>query len=303
MIEANSFTHSDLAFEKRTVLPNTDDAWQREHGIEYEEKTEDGIGIATLEVTSDEGAELLGKPRGKYITVFCGKLRSLEAWELERLQRLVAKYIRTLTCSLLGHELTEDTGVLVVGLGNRQITSDAIGPKTADKMIVTRHIRHADGEVWRELGMCEVSALAPGVLGQTGIETVELVRGAVKNVSPSLVIVIDALAARSCDRLAATVQLSDTGIEPGSGIGNRRKAIDKKTLGIPVLSIGVPTVVASSTLVYDALSSAGISDISEELRGVLENGRGFFVSPGDADVICEEMTDLLAGSIDTAMSV
>lgn len=303
MNKRDSFTHSDLAYEKRTVLPNSDKKWQSEHGIEYHESEENGIKYASLEVKTEEGAALIGKPIGKYITLFFGKLRTMEDDTLDVTRSVISRKIRDLAEEMLGRRLTHRDGVLVVGLGNREITSDAIGPKTADKLTVTRHIKYADEDVWNELDMCEVSALSPGVLGQTGIETVELVRGAAKNVAPSLLIVVDALAARSCERLASTVQLSDVGIEPGSGIGNRRKAIDRDTVGVPVMSIGVPTVVDSSTLVYDALSKAGIKDIDRNLREVLENGRGFFVSPKDSDLICHEVSSLLSEAIDLAMTL
>jgi spore protease len=191
--------------------------------------------------------------------------------------------------------------VLVVGLGNREITSDAIGPKTADKLTVTRHIKYADEDVWNELDMCEVSALSPGVLGQTGIETVELVRGAVENVRPQLVLAVDALAARSSSRLAATVQLCDSGIAPGSGVGNERGAICLETVGAPVVALGVPTVVDSSTLVYDALAQAGIEQVDERLREILENGRRFYVSPKEADVIAERTAAIIAHAINRAL--
>lgn len=297
------FARSDLAYERKSVLPNTDNDWLLAHGIVYGEDLEEGVQVASLEVLTDEGSSLIGKPKGKYITAFCGKLRSLDDDGMRRVRALIAKYIREFARALIGEELSSEHGVMVVGLGNRDITSDAIGPMTTDKMTVTRHIKDADASLWGNLGMCEVSAISPGVLGQTGIETVELIRGAAKSVSPALVIVIDALAARSLDRLACTVQLSDTGIEPGSGIGNRRKAIKRETVGFPVISIGVPTVVDSSTLVYDALARAGIDEISDELSAVLEGGRGFFVSPKDSDVICDEISTLLSESIDLAMSV
>lgn len=145
----------------------------------------------------------------------------------------------------------------MAGLGNRYIASDAIGPLAVRDITVTRHIKELDPALFGSLGSATVSAIAPGVIRQTGIEAVEIIRGAAENVSPGLIIAIDALAAKSIDRLAVTVQLSDTGIAPGSGIGNARKAIDRATLGIPVISVGVPTVVDSSTLIYDMLNLAG----------------------------------------------
>ena len=147
-----------------------------------------------------------------------------------------------------------------------------------------------------------LSALSPGVLGQTGIETLELLRGTVRSVRPDVMVVVDALAARSCERLASTVQISDTGISPGSGVGNHRAAINRETVGIPVIVLGVPTVVNSSTLVYDALEQAGIHEISPPLRHVLENGKSFFVSPKESDVITEAVSGLLSSAINTAFT-
>ena len=145
-----------------------------------------------------------------------------------------------------------------------------------------------------------LSAISPGVLGETGIETLELIRGAVRSVRPDLVIAVDALAARSCSRLATTVQISDSGIVPGSGIGNHRTAITMETLGVPVISVGVPTVVVSSTLVWDALREAGIDEVSSTLRAVLDNGKRFFVSPKESDLISDAVSELLAGAISEA---
>jgi spore protease len=148
-----------------------------------------------------------------------------------------------------------------------------------------------------------LAAIAPGVVGQTGIETAELIRSAVEAISPSVLICIDALAARSVDRLAVTVQLSNTGIAPGSGIGNHRQAINRDFLGIPVIAIGVPTVVDSSTMVYGMLEKAGVTEISEALETELENGRSFFVTLKETDTATAEMARLIARAIQLAFSV
>ena len=193
-----------------------------------------------------------------------------------------------------------DFSVFVTGLGNAELTADALGPDTVSKLTATRHLREHELPLYREIGCSALSAFAPGVLGQTGIETLELLRGAVRSVKPDLVVAVDALAARSCKRLASTVQLSDAGIVPGSGVGNHRTAITADTLGVPVIALGVPMVVDSSTLVYDALQEAHIDDISDSLREVLENGRSFFVSPKESDVITRQVSELLARAISMA---
>ena len=216
---------------------------------------------------------------------------------------LIAREIRRFTRALSGKEINNDFCILVAGLGNLDITADSVGPLTAKKITVTRHLRNMAPQIYEDLGVCEISAFLPGVLGQTGIETLELIRGAVENSEPDIVIAVDALAARSCERLATTVQLSDSGINPGSGIGNLRKAISYETLGVPVISLGVPTVVDSSTLVYEALMKAGIDDVGEDLRSVLENGKSFFVTPKESDVISDGISTILAESITRAFTV
>ena len=198
---------------------------------------------------------------------------------------------------LSGKEISPDFSVCVVGLGNRELTADALGPLVASRLTATRHLRREEDELYRSLKCCLLSSVTPGVLGQTGIETLELLRGTVGSVSPDLVIAVDALAARSGDRLASTVQISDTGICPGSGVGNHRAELSKKTLGVPVISLGIPTVIYSSTLVWDALREAGIEEAGESLHRILENRRSFFVTPKDCDCIVEAGARILSRAI------
>jgi spore protease len=246
---------------------------------------------------------MLGKPKGEYVTFFCGEISQFEDEATEKLAALLAKEIRDMCHTLCGRMPDKDFSVLVAGLGNEDITADAIGPRAVRKITATRHLRELDSKLYDIVERCEISALFTGVLGQTGIETVELIRGAAENVRPDLVLAIDALAARGVERLATTVQLCDSGISPGSGVGNTRKAIDRKTVGVPVIALGVPTVVESSTLVYDALERAGIDEVSEPLREVLENGRRFFVAPKESDIITEKVSALLAMAVDMAFSL
>jgi spore protease len=197
----------------------------------------------------------------------------------------------------------EEDCILVVGLGNRAMTADAIGPMVVDRITVTRHVKRLDPPLFRRLAHRSVAAFCPGVLGQTGMESADGVKAVAGTLRPRLLLVIDALAARSPDRLAATVQLSTGGIAPGSGVGNNRPAFTRDSMGLPVIAIGVPMVVDSSTLVSDALEKAGISDLPPALLPVLENGRSFFVSLKEADAATESMATLLASAIDSAMSV
>ncbi len=247
-----------------------------------------------LRILNQEAAKRLEKPIGRYLTVECGKVQLLGDEDLELLARLLSGRLLGMAKRLTGKEVDSEFGVLVAGLGNAEMTADAIGPKTVGLLNATRHLREHEQALYRSIGCASLSTLAPGVLGQTGIETLELLRGAVGCVSPDLVVVIDALAARSCERLATTVQISDAGIEPGSGVGNHRAAISRQSLGVPVICIGVPTVVNSATLVYDALKQAGIEEPDGAIKEVLENGKSFFVSPKESDVIIACFSRLLS---------
>ena len=184
------------------------------------------------------------------------------------------------------------------------MTADAVGPEVLRRTTPTRHLKAHDAAVYHALGSCELSMIAPGVLGQTGIESGVLVKGAVDHVKPHLLVAVDALAARSCERLASTFQLSDTGLSPGAGVGNFRLPMNRESMGCPVMGVGVPTVVDSSTLVLDALERAQIPvEQYAGLMEILENGRSFVVSPKDCDEILSVTCRILAGALDHAFGV
>ena len=293
-----NYIYSDLAVEG-IAEPGREPGSKRE----YSEEDHGIAKVFRLDIRNKKLSEKYGRPRGKYVTVSCRRIWQLDGDELSAITGLVAGELRSMIKSMCGKEPDSGFSALVAGLGNSDITPDAIGPQTVKNMTVTRHIGALAPEVFGKLGQCSVSAVVPGVLAQTGIETVELIRGAAESVRPDIIIAVDALAARSCERLAATVQLSDNGISPGSGIGNMRKAINMDSIGVPVLALGVPTVVDSSTLVYDALGKAGIEKVDDELKKVLENGRGFFVSPKESDIICKSVAQMLAAGIDISLGV
>lgn len=259
------------------------------------------VTVGTAPVTVTRSRETDG---GRFVTVACGSLTQREA-ELEELSRLLADELVALATCMLGRAPTPSLRVLVVGLGNDQITPDAVGPGTVARLSVTRHLKECRGELYHALACCELSALVPGVLGRTGMEAADLVRQAATGVGAELVVAVDALAARSCQRLAATVQLSDRGISPGAGIGNMRAAVDRETVGCPVLALGVPTVVDSTTLVLDALEQAGMQADTNDpaLRRVLESGRSFVVSPSDCDRVVQLTCRLLARALDMAFGI
>ncbi len=283
-----SYQNTDLACERMradTTVP----------GIIYREEDRGICRIGRLTVESEEGAESIGKPMGRYITMSFSPIFEVSEGELhelsEVLSELLTEMCRTLAC--------ERPSLLVAGIGNRGLTADALGPDTAKRILATRQLKIEEPQLFTSLADAEISIITPGVMGETGIEAGDLIGGAVAAVSPDLVLAVDALAARSVERLAATVQLSDTGIRPGSGIGNARRALDRESLGVPVLSIGLPTVVNSATLIYDSFCAAGLSDgeIPEALEKVLATGKSFFVSPRECDIVNERGARLISDAI------
>ncbi len=280
-------------------IPRTDLACEsgREAAEVHEEQA--AVGAAPVLITRRREAD-----GDRSVTLACGRLSEREG-DIPALAALLARELTALAEAMVGRPVTPDWHVFVVGLGNADMTPDAIGPDTVRRLTVTRHLRAFDEALFAALGCTELSALSPGVMGQTGVESGELVAAAASLVGPDLVVAIDALAARSCERLASTIQLSDGGIAPGSGIGNRRIAIDAAALGCPVLGLGVPTVVDSATLVWDALETAGLSpdDLPPALGEVLESGRSFVVSPRDCDRMVELTCTLLGEALERAFGV
>lgn len=270
-------------------------------GIRFRAYSLHGISVEEMQILPGRGEEESGRSAGHYATLHCGKIWLLDREELLRAQKATSEILRQFLTQALGHLPGKDTGVLVAGLGNRFITPDSIGPRTADLVTVTNHAK-AEEHLFSLLRCVRVSAFSPGVLGQTGFEAASLITEAAKTADADAIVAVDALAARSTTRLAATIQISDTGIRPGSGIGNCRTAVTKRETGLPVIALGVPTVVDSATLVWDALERAGITDPDAELRRVLDNERSFIVSPKESDVIAASVSELLSGAINRALT-
>lgn len=233
-------TRTDLALEGVEQLRQGGNI-SRLDGVFAAEYTRQGYGVTDVRVATKQAAEAVGKPEGRYVTIDLRPYFRREEGFFARAARCLASELRTLLPGV-----GEDWPVLVAGLGNRGMTADAVGPLALESLLVTRHMVRSLPRQFR--GFTPVSALAPGVLAATGMEALELLRGAVQATGCAAVIAVDALAARSRERLCATVQLGDTGLIPGSGVGNHRKAIDKTTLGVPVVAVGVPTVIAAHLL-------------------------------------------------------
>lgn len=272
---------TDLAVEQREMVAKHSD------NVAVRQYARQNANVTEIEILNDEGAQELGKPKGKYITMEIPAF-SHDSELLDGRLTAMTESIRTL--------LPETDGpVLVAGLGNEDVTPDALGPRTAHGIFATRHI---DRALASELGFGElrdVCAITFGVLGQTGMETAETIRGIVNTIHPAAVITVDALAARSLQRLGKTVQLTDTGITPGSGVGNSRARLDKETLGVPVIAIGVPTVVDAVTLVRDFTSEHKMAKEKED------EAKAMMVCPREIDVTIRRAARFLALSLNCAL--
>ena len=291
---AEKYITTDMAVER--VTEDTE-------GITVAEETVNGFHIHRL--TVDKPCEGIAE-KGRYVTVTLGRPWLEGSDRADLAAETLAEIILEL-CSSAGSKVNGKYGeekkphsALTLCLGNRKITADAVGPLCADGLIATRHLREERPDIWRELGEISLSVLTPGVSGETGIETCELALSAVKTARPQVVIAVDALSARDTERLGTSLQLSDTGIAPGSGVGNRRAAISRQTLGVPVISIGVPTVAHSATLIRDALEGSGACADENALESALNVGRELFVTARDCDMAVSYMADIISRAVNLA---
>jgi spore protease len=236
---------TDLALEAKE---SCEEAHVRIRGVKIEEEADEEREIYTtiVRIETENGARAMGKPVGTYITIEAPNMSAPDEGYHREISRELAHHLRRLTEKYEGP-------VLVAGLGNREVTPDALGPDVVNNLNITRHMIREYGHLASAGDQAEVSAIVPGVMAQTGMETLEIIRGIVQETSPGVVIAIDALAARSTKRLNRTIQITDTGINPGSGVGNHRNAINRETLGVPVIAVGVPTVVDAATIVNDTM--------------------------------------------------
>ena len=259
-------------------------------GVRMKREERFGIEATVVEIRSEKAEKEIGKSRGTYITLDVGSVLRREKESVRKAASCIGSYLRELIC------LHSQLPVLVAGLGNREVTPDAIGPKTADKILVTRHMVRELPKVFGHFR--PVSAVVPGVLGTTGIESAQTVAALAKHTEAAAVIAVDAIAARDTMRLCSTVQISDTGIAPGSGIGNGRMALDKITLGIPVFAVGIPTVTDAATLAYDLMERSGREADEELLR---QHSGGMIVTTSDIDRRISELADIVSMGINFAL--
>jgi spore protease len=308
-MEQFSTPRTDLALEAREMI--TKRVSQEIPGVMVETSEDDDILITRVNITTPEAERVMGKTQGQYVTIEAQGLRCKNTPLQDKVMEFLAQELAGLT------QLPRNATILVVGLGNWNVTPDALGPRAVDKIVVTRHLQ---GMLSPELkgGVRSVCAIAPGVLGITGMETAEIVHGIVNKIKPDLVIAVDALAAASSHRVITTVQLANTGIHPGSGVGNKRFGLTKESLGVPVIAIGVPTVVHASTIAMDTIntlqeqasfaryfkSMENLTDSDRQIivRQVLPETLGdLMVTPKEVDRLIADIADVVAGGINQAM--
>ena len=298
---------TDLALERRDLYRNANNIENEIDGIESEkEENNENIITTRVKVTNEKGEEAIGKPIGTYITIDIKNLKIAGNEEIQQASEIVTKELK----ELIDKHTEKEGDILVVGLGNVYVTPDSLGPKVIKDIDITRHLlKYAR----------PISAIAPGVLGTTGIETMEVIKGIVENIKPKLIIVIDSLASKSIERISSTVQIADTGIVPGAGVGNARNELSQKTLGVPVIAIGVPMVVDAATIATDSINIfieklQKEAESNEELNKLKEankyelikealipNDYNLIVTPKEIDELIENMKDVVARGINFAV--
>ncbi len=325
---ANFSVRTDLAIEATELIISANEAKESEEkngntekdeldGIEIKEEIINGnIKLTKVKITNKNGEESTGKPKGNYITIESQAMKENDADTHEEIIKVLSENIADLT------KLDKKALILIVGLGNRNITPDALGPLVISKILVTRHITESLPEQI-DHDVRAVSAISPGVMGITGIETGEIIKGICESIKPDLIIAVDALAARKTERINATIQMSDTGISPGSGVGNKRMALNQKTLGIPVIAIGVPTVVDAATLINDTMDKV-LNEMSEKAKKggefykmlqTLDKEEKYnliyeiltpcdgnmFVTPKEVDAVVKRLANIISNGINIAL--
>lgn len=308
---------TDLLLEAHEILLQTSQLPEHYAGISTDYRSEEDVDISDIRIITEEAAEKLGKARGRYITLEASGLRDKNSDLEDRLSKLLYRELNSILPS------GDGARILVVGLGNWNVTPDSLGPSVVENLYITRHLKALYPEKLGP-GFRDVCAIAPGVLGLTGIETSEIIFGIVQRVKPDAVVAIDALAARSLHRLNTTIQISDTGIYPGSGVGNKRQGLTRETLGVPVIAVGIPTVVDAATLASDAIDlliaairkqaiSAKLTDLLDTIdhlgddrtsliREVMNPSVGkLMVTPKEVDRLLEDISSILTNALNAAL--
>lgn len=306
------FFRTDLALERRDIYRKANNLEDEIPGIKYNVENIGKTKITRVEITSKEGEEALNKKIGNYITIDVNKINNLLEEENQKIVELLSNEIEKIVDKHIGK--SED--ILVVGLGNLYSTPDSLGSKVVKKIEITRHIKKYMPQ-YIDKNARAISAVAPGVLGMTGIETWEFLKGIVDNVKPKLILAIDSLCSKSVNRISKSIQLSDTGIVPGGGVGNARLELTKESLGIPVVALGIPTCVDVATITEDGLN-LWIDKLEEKenidtkileennnyesiKEALLPSDLNFIVTPKEIDELIENMTEIVSAGINNAI--
>ena len=305
---------TDLAVERTNIYKKANKIEEID-GIETEEDDiDENIKVSRVKITNENGEQAIGKKKGIYVTIDLKDLKTVDETEIQKASDTLSNELK----AIIQNHVSFKDDIMVVGLGNMYVTPDSLGPKVINEIDVTRHIIKYLPQYIDENAR-PVTAISPGVLGTTGIETYEILKGIVDNVKPKLLIVIDALASRSIERISSTIQISDTGIVPGAGVGNTRQEISEKTLGIPVVALGIPTVVESAVLVNDCLdlliekmqneakSNVFLNQLKEQdnyetIKDTLNpQNYNMIVTPKEIDELIENMKDIVARGINMSL--
>jgi spore protease len=295
---------TDLALEATESVRKRTAGEMRGVTIEEYDVLED-VHISKVVILSKNAAKSMGKPIGTYITLEASSLQESDEDYHREISEELAKHLKSIL-----PDIDTEKSILIVGLGNRDVTADSLGPYTVDNLFITRHIiREYGRKAYRTSKIHQISALVPGVMAKTGMETAEIIKGVIKETTPDIVIVIDALAARNTKRLNRTIQITDTGIHPGSGVGNHRNAITKESLGVPVIAIGIPMVVDAATIVSDALEKlaeeydAGKASLDYFRNSTDSQLHNMYVTPKNIDETTKRLSFTLSEAINIALDM
>lgn len=293
---ANFPIRTDLALEAREFIEEANGEMRGVIVHTYSDAG-DTVQVTHVQITTKNGAKAMGKPIGTYITLEADHLTEPDEDYHREVSEVIANQLRQLL-----PDFKEEKSILVVGLGNRDVTADALGPEVVDHLNITRHMLRQFGHAAYSCEKVhEISSIVPGVMGKTGMETAEIIRGVVDSTKPDVIVVIDALAARSTRRLTRTIQITNTGIQPGSGVGNHRNSLTEESLGVPVIAIGIPTVVDAATIVNDAIGHLHQDD--PELQNIFHDMNNMYVTAKDIDSTIKRLGFTLSEALNMAFSL
>lgn len=293
---ANFPIRTDLALEAREFIEEANGE-MRGVIVNTYSAASDTVQVTHVQITTKNGAKSMGKPIGTYITLEADNLTEPDEDYHREVSKVIAKQLKHLLPNF-----EEEKSILVVGLGNRDVTADALGPEVVDHLNITRHMLRQFGPAAYSCNKVhEISSIVPGVMGKTGMETAEIIRGVVASTTPDVIVVIDALAARSTRRLTRTIQITNTGIQPGSGVGNHRDSLTEESLGVPVIAIGIPTVVDAATIVNDAIGHLHQDD--PELQNTFYDMHNMYVTAKDIDSTIKRLGFTLSEALNMAFLI